>query len=218
LNFSSIMCDYIFKILLVGDMGVGKSSLVWRFTENHFTRNYYETTGIEYKNCPLEVAGNDVVLQLWDAAGEERFRTTVKSYCRNSHGVIVVYDTTSLSSFRHLGSWLKDLGVYCCKGVNIMLVGTKCDQLEKRQVAQERACRFAELRGLTYIETSAKSGVNVKKVFETLAVEVYNRLAVDNGDRLQDGQDKMDKKQGNGEGDVPPPSTSSKKRESKDCQ
>ncbi|KAH8376278.1 hypothetical protein KR200_002776, partial [Drosophila serrata] len=201
--FSTIMCENVIKILIIGDAGVGKSSLVWRYTEDHFTRNYFETTGIELKHCQVEVAGEQVLLHIWDAAGSGRFQDRMQNYYRNCDGVILVYDTTSLRSFRNVDSWLKELADFCSNGVNLMLVGTKYDKLEERQVTKQKASRFASQQGLSHIETSAKSGANVKNIFDTLAVEVYNRLVLsskekDNGDGQQGRQDKTDEGDGQG--------------------
>ncbi|KAH8238625.1 hypothetical protein KR032_011743, partial [Drosophila birchii] len=169
------MCDCVFKILIVGDKGVGKSSTLKRFVENHFSVDYNSTVGIDFKvSQTMAVAGKMVLLQIWDAAGEDRFRAMLQSYYRNSHGIIIVYHSTSLSSFRHLNNWLKELDIIRSKGVNVMLVGTKSNELEKRQVSQVEATQYAEHHGLSFMEVSAKSGVNVKDVFHTLAVEVYN--------------------------------------------
>ncbi|KAH8338163.1 hypothetical protein KR059_010595, partial [Drosophila kikkawai] len=172
------MCDYVFKILIVGDLGVGKSCLFWRFVDDRFTLIYYPTAGIEFKYCHVEVAGKKVLLQIWDAAGEERFRPLLQNYYRNSHGIIIVYDTTSLLSFRHVSYWLKELGEFCCKKINVMLVGSKCDELEERQVTLEKGVRYAEHYGLSFIEASAKSGANVKDAFDILAVQIYSRLVL----------------------------------------
>nr|XP_041630822.1 ras-related protein Rab-13-like [Drosophila kikkawai] len=169
------MSDFIFKILIVGDMGVGKSSLFDRYLEDRFNRIYCPTVGIEFSVSHLVVSGKKIHLQISDAPGEERYHDMLRHYYRNSHGVIIVYDTTSLGSFRNVSNWLKELGEFCSKGVNLMLVGTKSDELEKRQVTQEKAARYMELYGLSFYEASAKSGVNVKNIFESLARECYNR-------------------------------------------
>ncbi|XP_020805582.1 ras-related protein RIC1-like [Drosophila serrata] len=172
------MSDYVFKILLVGDKSVGKTSLTSRFLEDRFFLKYHPTVGIDFNVCHVEVAGRRVGLQIWDTAGDERFHALLPNYYRNAHGVMVIYDTTSLSSFRNVDNWLKELGGFCSKGVNFMLVGNKCDELEKRQVTQEKAARYSEHFALSFCETSAKSGANVKVLFETFAVEVYNRLVL----------------------------------------
>ncbi|KAH8287697.1 hypothetical protein KR054_011732, partial [Drosophila jambulina] len=176
--FYKKMCEYVFKILLVGDMGVGKSALSSRFMQDRFFLTYYPTVGIDFNVSDVEVSGKRVFLQIWDSAGQERFHALLPNYYRNSHGVIIVYDTTSRSSFRNVSNWLKEASVFCPKKVSLMLVGNKCDELEKRQVPQEKAVRYAEHHGLSFSEASAKSGANVRDIFENFAVDVYDRLVL----------------------------------------
>ncbi|KAH8247944.1 hypothetical protein KR038_003912, partial [Drosophila bunnanda] len=174
----STMLKHVFKILIIGDEGVGKSSLLRRFTEDQFTRDYHQTTGIELKYHRVEQAGKGVLLHIRDSADGEHCRAMLQIHYRNCHGVIIVYDTTSLSSFRNLNSWLKDLGDHCCRGVTFMLVGTKCDRRKERLVTHQRAYRYADFYGLYLVEASAASGANVKDIFEILTGEVYNRMVL----------------------------------------
>ncbi|XP_017074527.1 ras-related protein RABD2c [Drosophila eugracilis] len=173
-----MMCDYkyLFKILVLGDCGVGKSCLLMRFTDGRFTGQYLCTVGVDFKVRTVEVAGQVVKLQIWDTAGEERFRSVLPTYYRGAHGVLLVYDTTSLSSFQNIDSWLEEIRQYCPEMVSVLLVGNKCDELESRQVSQEQAAHYAESRAVPFRETSAKSGANVNHIFAALAVAVYNRL------------------------------------------
>nr|XP_041630989.1 ras-related protein Rab-13-like [Drosophila kikkawai] len=200
------MGDYMFNILIVGDMGVGKTSLFGRYLEDRFTRIYSSDLGIEFSVSLVEVAGQILHLQITDAAGGEGFQDMLSTYYRNSHGVIIVYDTTSLGSFRNVSNWLKEVGKFCPKGVNVMLVGSKCDRQGKRQVNQEKATRYAELYGLSFYEASARSGLNVKNIFKSLALECYNSRMpkivsspsarsekVVNKDGMESGQDQWDK-------------------------
>ncbi|KAH8235454.1 hypothetical protein KR032_000589, partial [Drosophila birchii] len=208
-SFPKKMCDFIFKIVIVGNVAVGKSALFGRFVQDTFSEDYKPTTLVNNEVCVTKVAGKTGVLQLWDGSGDGYFNVALRKVYPDAHSFIVVYDTTSLRSFGNVGYWLKDLADYGPKGVNIMLVGTKCDDQEGREVTKEMALCYAQQNGLSYMEASAKSGANVKEVFETLALETLDRLVpqsstrskeADNGDHLQGGQDKADKNQSDGDG------------------
>ncbi|KAH8391427.1 hypothetical protein KR200_003121, partial [Drosophila serrata] len=175
------MLDYIFNILIVGDVGVGKSSLLNRFMEDQFTDSYNENTGVELKTYQVEIAKKSVLLHMLDIPGEERFRAMLQIHYPKCHGVIIVYDTTSLSSFHQVSSWVQELRDYCGNEVKLMLVGTKCDEMEKRQVTGPMAFLYAEGRGLTFFEASAKSGKNVTNIFHTFAGEAYYSLVYRKG-------------------------------------
>ncbi|XP_017052109.1 ras-related protein RIC1 [Drosophila ficusphila] len=189
------MCDhkFLFKILVLGDSGVGKTCLLMRFVDDRFTGKYVCTVGIDFKVRLVEVAGQKVKLQIWDTAGEERFRSVMPSYFRGANGVLLVYDTTSAASFQHIEHWLEEMRRCCPHRINVLLVGNKCDDLERRQVSQEQATIYADHRALAFREVSAKSGVNVNYVFAALAVNIYNRLVISR--RLLAEQDCKDEKQ-----------------------
>lgn len=114
----------------------------------------------------------------WDTAGQERFRTITSSYYRGAHGIIIVYDITDSESFDNVKQWLNEIDRYACENVNKLLVGNKSDLDSKRQVQFEDAKAFADERGIPFLETSAKSSVNVEKAFLTMAAEIKNRMAM----------------------------------------
>ena len=166
--------DYLFKLLMIGDGGVGKTSLMLRFTENTFLgpSQSFTTIGVDFKIKNVQVGGKKIRLQVWDTAGQERFRTIINSYYRGAHGVILVYDTTDVSSFESLKQWLQDINRFAALNVRILLVGTKCDLVEQRAVTFEEGRDFADAYGMQFIEASAKSNVNVENLFLAMTWEL----------------------------------------------
>jgi len=124
--------DYLFKLLLIGDSGVGKSCLLLRFSDDTYTDSYISTIGVDFKIRTIELDGKTIKLQIWDTAGQERFRTITSSYYRGAHGIIVVYDCTDLESFNNVKQWLEEIDRYACENVNKLLVGNKCDLTSKK--------------------------------------------------------------------------------------
>ncbi|KAL3211080.1 hypothetical protein MRX96_036652 [Rhipicephalus microplus] len=180
--------DHLFKLLIIGDSGVGKSSLLLRFADNTFTGtcrlhnvfhtafnlrlslsplatsgNYITTIGVDFKIRTLEVDGERVKLQIWDTAGQERFRTITSTYYRGTHGVVVVYDVTNGESFANVKRWLHEIEQNC-DVVNRILVGNKNDDPSRKVVLTEDAQRFADQMGIQLFETSAKENINVEEV------------------------------------------------------
>uniref|UniRef100_T1JP21 Ras-related protein Rab-35 n=1 Tax=Strigamia maritima TaxID=126957 RepID=T1JP21_STRMM len=159
--------DHLFKLLIIGDSGVGKSSLLLRFADNTFTGNYITTIGVDFKIRTIEVDGERVKLQIWDTAGQERFRTITSTYYRGTHGVIVVYDVTSGESFANVKRWLHEIEQNC-EVVNRILVGNKSDDPDRKVVLTEDAQRFADQMGILLFETSAKENINVEEMFNAI--------------------------------------------------
>lgn len=156
--------DHLFKLLIIGDSGVGKSSLLLRFADNMFSGSYITTIGVDFKIRTVNIDGQRVKLQIWDTAGQERFRTITSTYYRGTHGVIVVYDVTNGESFANVKRWLHEIDQNC-DVVNRVLVGNKNDEPEHKVVLTEDAQRFAETMGIQLFETSAKDNVNVEDMF-----------------------------------------------------
>lgn len=167
--------DFLFKLLLIGDSGVGKSCLLLRFADDTYTESYISTIGVDFKIRTIELDGKTIKLQIWDTAGQERFRTITSSYYRGAHGIIVVFDVTDLESFNNVKQWLHEIDRYASENVNKLLVGNKCDLTSKRAVTTEQAKEFADSLGIEYLETSAKNATNVERAFTTMAAQIKAR-------------------------------------------
>jgi len=169
--------DYVFKLVLIGDSGVGKSCLLLRFADDTYTESHISTIGVDFKIRTIQLEGKTIKLQIWDTAGQERFRTITSSYYRGAHGIIVVYDTTDSETFEHVKTWLHEIDRYASENVNKLLVGNKSDLTSKRQVETETAKEFAQSVNIPFLETSAKNATNVEDAFMTMAGEIKKRMA-----------------------------------------
>ena len=167
--------DYIFKLLLIGDSGVGKSSIMLQYVDQTFTDTHVSTIGVDFKIITSTVNDKICKLQIWDTAGQERFKTITSSYYRGAHGIIVVYDTTNRESYDNVKIWLEEARRLVSGDPNFILIGNKSDLSEKRKVSKEEAEEFATDNGIAFIETSAKTNVNVSNLFETLCVDMFRK-------------------------------------------
>lgn len=163
--------DHLFKLLIIGDSGVGKSSLLIRFSDNTFSGSYITTIGVDFKIRTVVIRGERVKLQIWDTAGQERFRTITNTYYRGTHGVIVVYDVTNGESFANVKRWLQEIESNC-DVVNKVLVGNKNDDPYRKVVVTEDAQRFANQMDIQLYETSAKDNINVEEMFLAITEQV----------------------------------------------
>ncbi|CED84490.1 gtp-binding protein ypt1 [Phaffia rhodozyma] len=168
--------DYLFKLLLIGDSGVGKSCLLLRFADDTYTESYISTIGVDFKIRTIELEGKTVKLQIWDTAGQERFRTITSSYYRGAHGIIVVYDVTDNETFTNVKQWLQEIDRYAIEGVNKLLVGNKNDLVSKKAVEYGAAKEFADSLSIPFLETSAKEATNVEQAFLTMAKQIKDRM------------------------------------------
>ncbi|KAI0494388.1 hypothetical protein KFK09_024522 [Dendrobium nobile] len=165
--------DYLFKLLLIGDSGVGKSSLLLSFTSNTFD-DLSPTIGVDFKVKMVTIGGKKLKLALWDTAGQERFRTLTNAYYRGAHGIIMVYDVTRRDTFTNLSDiWAKEIELYstnqdCIK----MVVGNKVDKLNARAVTKKEGIDFARECGCLFLECSAKTQSNVERCFEELVLKI----------------------------------------------
>uniref|UniRef100_V9LEA5 Ras-related protein Rab-1A-like protein n=1 Tax=Callorhinchus milii TaxID=7868 RepID=V9LEA5_CALMI len=168
--------DYLFKLLLIGDSGVGKSCLLLRFADDTYTESYISTIGVDFKIRTIELDGKSIKLQIWDTAGQERFRTITSSYYRGAHGIIVVYDVTDQESYNNIKQWLQEIERYASENVNRLLVGNKCDLLSKKVVDYTVAKEFADSLAVPLLETSAKNSTNVEQAFLAMAADIKSRM------------------------------------------
>eukprot|EP01111_Echinosteliopsis_oligospora_P009300 TRINITY_DN2708_c0_g1_i1.p1 TRINITY_DN2708_c0_g1~~TRINITY_DN2708_c0_g1_i1.p1 ORF type:complete len:194 (+),score=43.52 TRINITY_DN2708_c0_g1_i1:43-624(+) len=169
-----------FKLLLIGDSGVGKSSLLLRLCEHTFQDGNVNLT-IDYKTKIVKMDGQDIHLQVWDTAGQERFRTITSSFYRGAHGIIVVYDITDPTSFGNVKLWMQEIQRYATQGVCKMLVGNKMDSEDRRAISATTAKEYADGLHIPFTETSAKTGLNVDTAFNTLTIEVMKSHSVPSG-------------------------------------
>jgi Ras-related protein Rab-1A len=168
--------DYLFKLLLIGDSGVGKSCLLLRFADDTYTDSYISTIGVDFKIRTVDLDTKTIKLQIWDTAGQERFRTITSSYYRGAHGIIIVYDITDKESFDNVRQWLFEIDRYANEQVCKLLVGNKADLKNKRAVEFETAKAFADELNIPFLETSAKSATNVEQAFLTMAAQIKNKM------------------------------------------
>ncbi|CAG8464912.1 5138_t:CDS:2 [Funneliformis caledonium] len=161
--------DYLIKLLLIGDSGVGKSCLLLRFSDDSFTPSFITTIGIDFKIRTIELDGKRIKLQIWDTAGQERFRTITTAYYRGAMGILLVYDVTDERSFKNIRNWFSNIEQHASEGVNKILIGNKCDWVEKKAITKEQGQALADEFGIKFLETSAKANINVEEAFFTLA-------------------------------------------------
>ena len=156
---------YLFRICLLGDAGVGKTSLLTRFCDDSFKENYNNTIGVDFRLVSLKYKNIISKIHIWDTAGQERFRSLALNYMHNSHGFVFIYDITDKNSFDNLNNWIN---LALDKNKNTIfnfLVGNKCDIDKGRQVSQNETQQLAKEKNLYFLETSAKTDENVKKIF-----------------------------------------------------
>ena len=154
--------------------------MLLRFCEDSFTPSFITTIGIDFKIRIVDLDGKKVKIQIWDTAGQERFRTITTAYYRGAMGIMLVYDVTDERSFNNIRNWLRNIEQYASDGVNKILVGNKCDDVERRVVERERGAELAREYGLKFMETSAKNNLNVEEAFLTLSRDIKKRL-IDTG-------------------------------------
>ncbi|CAD6207607.1 unnamed protein product [Miscanthus lutarioriparius] len=173
--------DYLFKVVLVGDSGVGKSNLLSRFTRNTFSLDSKSTIGVEFATRTIQVDGKTIKAQIWDTAGQERYRAITSAYYRGAVGALLVYDVTKAATFENAARWLRELRDHADgRGAAVMLVGNKTDLAKQRglrAVPRGDAAALAEREGLSFVETSALDATNVDAAFETLLTEIYRAVS-----------------------------------------
>ncbi|KAJ6237354.1 rab2a [Anaeramoeba flamelloides] len=166
----------IFKLIVVGNSGVGKSCIILRYLDDEFNLGYEATIGVEFGSVPIELMGKSVVLQIWDTAGQETYRSITKPYFRRAVGALIVYDITDRNSFNSVMDWLEDVQLNASPNTFITIVGNKRDLESKRQVSYEEGVKFAKENGFLFFETSAQSSYNIEKIFEETANKIYQQI------------------------------------------
>ena len=184
INFCYLNSESLFKILLLGDSGVGKSCIILRYIENNFSTNLMNSIGVDFKLKNIELDNKKIKLQIWDTAGQERFRTITTSYYKGAHAIIICFDITDRGSFEHIRNWMADIDKFAKEGVLRILVGNKCDLEHTRQVRKEEGNEIANNYGIKYIETSAKDTINIEDLFISTAKTLLSKQVNSSGGKI----------------------------------
>ena len=168
--------DYLIKLLILGDSTVGKTNFLCKLTENKFNQNYMASTAIDIKNTSIEINGKNIKLQIWDTAGQEKYRALTRSFLIKAQGILALYDITNHTSFDNLQSWLTLIKEECYVDIPVIIVGNKMDLEEKRIVDKEEASEYAKKQNVEFIETSSKTGENVEKTLYMLTEKVLQKI------------------------------------------
>ncbi|XP_057462175.1 LOW QUALITY PROTEIN: ras-related protein RABA1c-like [Actinidia eriantha] len=179
--------DYLFKLVLIGDSGVGKSNLLSRFTRNEFSLESKSTIGVEFATKSLNVDGKVIKAQIWDTAGQERYRAITSAYYRGAVGALLVYDVTRHSTFENVERWLKELRDHTDPNIVVMLIGNKSDLRHLVAVSTEDGKSFAERESLFFMETSALEATNVDNAFSEILTQIYRIVSKKAMDSADDG-------------------------------
>jgi len=166
----------MYKVVVTGDSGVGKTNIITRFTSNEFNLENKATIGVEFGHAEVTLRDHTKAkVQIWDTAGQERFRAITRGYYRGAVGALIVFDITKQSSFRNVDKWLQELKEHADANVVIMLIGNKSDLRDQREVATAEAQKYSKKNQLLYIETSALDGENIKEAFQQAVEAIYER-------------------------------------------
>ncbi|XP_075252391.1 ras-related protein Rab-11B-like [Convolutriloba macropyga] len=169
--------DFLFKVVLIGDSGVGKSNLLSRFTRNEFNLESKSTIGVEFATRSIQVDNRTIKAQIWDTAGQERYRAITSAYYRGAVGALLVYDIAKHMTYENVERWLKELRDHADSNIVIMLVGNKSDLRHLRSVPTEESKHFAEQNNLSFIETSALDSTNVEQAFTHILTAIYRNIS-----------------------------------------
>ena len=154
-----------FKILLIGDLGVGKSCVILRYVEGDFPGNIMSSIGVDFKTKQIELDEHSIKMQIWDTAGHEKFRTITTSYYKSAQAIIILYDITQKSSFEHIRNWITEIDKFGKQGVLKVIVGNKLDLENNRKISKEDAENLALKYGVKLWEVSAKDNTNIEEMF-----------------------------------------------------
>ncbi|CAH8603354.1 unnamed protein product [Heterobilharzia americana] len=176
-SFEDDEYDYLFKVVLIGDSGVGKSNLLSRFTRNQFNLESKSTIGVEFATRSIQIDGKVIRAQIWDTAGQERYRAITSAYYRGAVGALLVYDVSKPATYSNVERWLRELRDHVADSIVVLLVGNKCDLRHLRAITTEKAEEFAVRNGLSFIETSALDSTNVEEAFCQIIQAIYKIIS-----------------------------------------
>lgn len=167
--------EFVAKLLIIGDQRVGKSCILTRFTENFYTPHSIMTVGIDYKTKKIKVDGTEIKLQIWDTAGQEKYRSITQNFYKNAMGVVIVFDLTDEGTFDNVRNWIRQIKNHAGENVCKLLVGNKCD-IEENRVSKEKIAEFVKETNIEYFETSAKNNININEAFYSIAKDVKSKF------------------------------------------
>ncbi|KAJ3426601.1 ras and ef-hand domain-containing protein [Anaeramoeba flamelloides] len=167
-----------FKVVLLGQSAVGKTSVCIRFCQNEFELNQEPTIGAAFQNCAFDLGDNKVTLQIWDTAGQERYNSLTSMYYRGAKGAIIIYDVTNYDSYESAKDWIKEIRQQGSSSVKVMLVANKIDLID-HTVQKTEVLRYCEKHNLLFSEVSAKSGLGIDELFNDLSTEMINQYKTD---------------------------------------
>ena len=168
--------DYLLKYIIIGSPSVGKSRIVERFIKNSFNENYEITIGVEFGEKNIEIEDKIIRIQIWDTAGQELYKSITRTYYKSCVCAIIVYDITSRKSFNDITNWIEDCVKYSPKTVLMVLIGNKCDLEQSREVSTEEGQELSDKNGISFYETSAREGTNIKEIFQKTGEEIYQNI------------------------------------------
>ncbi|KAM4021474.1 ras-related protein Rab-3B [Anomaloglossus baeobatrachus] len=169
--------DYMFKLLIIGNSSVGKTSFLFRYADDTFTSAFVSTVGIDFKVKTVYRNDKRVKLQIWDTAGQERYRTITTAYYRGAMGFILMYDIANEESYNAVQDWATQIKTYSWDNAQVILVGNKCDMEDERVIAAEKGKHLADQLGFEFFEASAKENIQVKQVFERLVDIICDKMS-----------------------------------------
>ena len=165
--------ECVYKVLLLGDTTVGKTCFLMKYTDKTFQDIHMATIGLDYRLKSMKLkSGKNIKLQIWDTAGQDRFRAITKNYYKGSHGIILIYDVTNIQTFENVKSWVNQIREEASSNVIIYIAGNKIDIEDERKIKKEEGEKLAEELGFPFIETSAKSGININETFDDLVERI----------------------------------------------
>ena len=175
----SVDFNYLLKYIIIGNSGVGKSNILLRYAHDQFNDEFKTTVGVEFGAKNIEINKKRFRIQIWDTAGQENFRSITRAYYKNSVCACIVYDITNRTSFEEIQSWLTDCKKQTPKTIELVLIGNKSDLEKDRKVTFEEGKAYAEKNNMLFMETSAKTGANIKKVFEMSCKKIDENISND---------------------------------------
>ena len=188
--------ELLYKILLLGDSSVGKTCFLMRYTDNTYQEIHMSTIGIDNKFKDVELEdGKKVKIQIWDTAGQDRFRSITRNYYKGANGIVLIFDVTNKKSYENVKNWVKQIKEEVSSRVTIILVANKIDDVNHRIVTKEEGEKIANECGLMFFECSAKTGENIEHAFNELVIKT-----VENYSKVGQGGEKLKKKKNSKKG------------------